>query len=503
MTTYDYKNPSAETVRKFVAGAEGNPESGIYHDNSEQRYPTHGLGINLQGKSAAFVRDYISVLNDTSEQIGKLDPDKVVKHYVYNETESRWAVDETTKDKTLLAEINWLTDNDSQSWNPNTPKLPFVYETSMGIDHDDEVVRLVSTKNQNEQAFDRVVYPAYLTGKSTDDYQIEGVIEAVGESIWNGLNEAERLALYSLNYNAGSLIGEKLKNALNLYVNGTDEDAKFIGKLEAWYQILYASNSSNSKGVQNRRFMEACAFMGEVLDELPTPETAYCAISGIDSYHKADIVVAYMNWRLLDMKAKLSKISGYKVAFLSYIQAHFVEAVQKFLQYKEFPETVEFDKLFQTWNLYTDSWVANSSDKPFGYLGYKGIEGDDLDDIVYISGDRQDLQVNVGNGNNIIYGGCRGSTISCGDGNDVIYSFEGNDVIFPGNGNNFVDLKGYPIWKKVYITNSTFGTDRIINFDPAYHDYDYPLGYLSAVEEGNVTTIITEGGNKIIIEEVE
>ena len=222
MTTYDYKNPSAETVRKFVAGAEGNPESGIYHDNSEQRYPTHGLGINLQGKSAAFVRDYISVLNDTSEQIGKLDPDKVVKHYVYNETESRWAVDETTKDKTLLAEINWLTDNDSQSWNPNTPKLPFVYETSMGIDHDDEVVRLVSTKNQNEQAFDRVVYPAYLTGKSTDDYQIEGVIETVGESIWNGLNEAERLALYSLNYNAGSLIGEKLKNALNLYVNGTD-----------------------------------------------------------------------------------------------------------------------------------------------------------------------------------------------------------------------------------------------------------------------------------------
>lgn len=180
-----------------------------------------------------------------------------------------------------------------------------------------------------------------------------------------------------------------------------------------------------------------------------------------------------------------------------------MEAVQKFLQYKEFPETVEFDKLFQTWNLYTDSWVANSSDKPFGYLGYKGIEGDDLDDIVYISGDRQDLQVNVGNGNNIIYGGCRGSTISCGDGNDVIYSFEGNDVIFPGNGNNFVDLKGYPIWKKVYITNSTFGTDRIINFDPVYHDYDYPLGYLSAVEEGNVTTIITEGGNKIIIEEVE
>lgn len=36
-----------------------------------------------------------------------------------------------------------------------------------------------------------------------------------------------------------------------------------------------------------------------------------------------------------------------------------------------------------------------------------------------------------------------------------------------------------------------------------YHDYDYQLGYLSAVEEGNVTTIITEGGNKIIIEEVE
>lgn len=304
-----------------------------------------------------------------------------------------------------------------------------------------------------------------------------------------------------MNYNAGSLIGDKLKNALNLYVNGADEDARFIGKLEAWYQILYASNSSNSKGVQNRRFMEASAFMGEVLDELPAPDTAYCAIPSIDSYHKADIVVAYMNWRLLDMKAKLSKISGYKVAFLSYIQGHFIEAVQKFLQYKEFPGTIEFDKLFQTWNLYTDSWIANSSDKPLGYLGYKGIEGDDLDDIVYISGERQDLQVNVGNGNNVIYGGSRGSGFVCGNGNDIIYSFEGNDTIFPGNGNNLIDLNNYPIWKMVYITNSTFGTDRIINFNSVHHNYNYPLGYLSVVTEGKVTTIITEGGNKIIIEE--
>lgn len=79
MTASEYKNPSAEMVRKFVAGAEGNPNTGIYHDTSEKRYPTHGLGINLQGKTAAFIRDYISALNDTSEQIGKLNPDKIVK----------------------------------------------------------------------------------------------------------------------------------------------------------------------------------------------------------------------------------------------------------------------------------------------------------------------------------------------------------------------------------------------------------------------------------------
>ncbi len=30
MTTYEYKNSSVETVRKFVTNGEGNPESGIF-----------------------------------------------------------------------------------------------------------------------------------------------------------------------------------------------------------------------------------------------------------------------------------------------------------------------------------------------------------------------------------------------------------------------------------------------------------------------------------------
>ena len=58
--------------------------------------------------------------------------------------------------------------------------------------------------------------------------------------------------------------------------------------------------------------MEACAFMGEVLNSLPTPENAHCSLPVTDDFDNVNLVVAFMNARWQGMKDKLLNIPGYK-----------------------------------------------------------------------------------------------------------------------------------------------------------------------------------------------
>ena len=240
-------NPSQEEVRRFLTQGEDNLSTGMYNDDSSGHYPTHGLGINFSGKTRAFIEAYIQALN--------LDPTDEVDHYIYNGTS--WVIDETAGKKSLIDEIIWL------SSSSNSAHYPF--DENSGIPMNDPI-RMATSPQTNEQAFDEVVYDAYLNGK----YGITGVISNVGSEIWNKLDKNERLALYSLNYNASTLIGSNLKLALASYVNGSSDENKMLGKLRAWYEILYASNGGGDrKGVQNRRFMEANAFLGVIHDKIP------------------------------------------------------------------------------------------------------------------------------------------------------------------------------------------------------------------------------------------
>lgn len=490
-------DPTATEVKDFLFKSEGD-RNGIYYDDKNGGYPTHGIGVRLDDKNDKFLQDYINSFYQGTKKTWSSE----VKHYEY--VDGKWDI---KGESTILAELKYLLSHRAGE--------PF----GENSDYPEDEARL-KLKDQedwegaNIRAFEQVAYAAYLGGVD-DGYDITGVRDVFKNeiSVWNNLTKNERLALYSLNYNSPvgpkAYIGPKMKNALRLYTSDGDETSKLIGKMEAWYQVLYNCNAEAgniSKGIQNRRFMEACAFMGEVLNSLPTPENAHCSLPVTDDFDNVNLVVAFMNARWQGMKDKLLNIPGYKEKCYRCMQTHFTEAVRKFLKIKGNDRERNYSNLFSSWNLYTELGIAETDGMPTGTTAKKVVVGTELDDVIYASGSyppARSVDIYCTGGNNEVHCGPTDTRVEGGSGDDEIYSYQGNDVIFPGNGNNLIDLNGYPIWKKVYITNSTFGTDRIINFDPVYHDYDYPLGYLSVVEDGNITTIITEGGNKIIVEQVK
>lgn len=73
----------------------------------------------------------------------------------------------------------------------------------------------------------------------TYDAMIDGWVAGIPQS-------RERAALFSMTYNAPSLLGPKLKAAID---SGD--------RAEAWYEIRYNSNGSAIPGISNRRYVEA------------------------------------------------------------------------------------------------------------------------------------------------------------------------------------------------------------------------------------------------------
>ncbi len=490
-------DPTATEVRNFLFKSEGG-KNGVYYDDKNNGYPTHGIGVRLDDKNDKFLQDYI---NSFYLGTGKTwDSETPHREYIDGE----WV---TKGSSTIFAELKYLLKH--REGNP--------FEKNSGYDENE--ARLILGDNQdwnaaNIRAFEQVAYVAYLGG-TDDGYNITGVKDVFNTAmtVWNGLTKDERLALYSLNYNspvgAKAYIGSKMKNALQLYTGTGDETSKLIGKLEAWYQILYNCNSEPStisKGIQNRRFMEACAFMGEILSDLPTPQNAHCVLPVSDDFDNVNLLVAFMNARWQGMKDKLLNIPGYDVQCYRCMQSHFSEVVRKFLKLKGNTKERNYSNLFSTWNLYTELGIVESSGMPTGAIGRKAIEGTELDDVIYVSG-AYDLGISIYvyaiGGNNEIHCGPTETRVEGGSGDDEIYSYQGNDTISPNTGNNVVTMVGHcPIWKCVIINNGMGYTDRIKEFDNGYYTMQFVDGYTSyeMTDYGIIYTCPL--GNKVIVEQV-
>jgi len=490
-------DPTAEEVRNFLFKSEGG-ENGVYYDDKNNGYPTHGIGVRLDDKNDKFLQDYIN----SFYQGTALDYDTVISHMEYIDGE--WIA---KGENTILAELKYLLSHrEGDPFGENSDYPGNEARLKLG-DQDD-------WQTANTRAFEQVAYIAYLGG-TDDGYNIVGVKDVFNAeiSVWNILTKDERLALYSLNYNspvgAKAYIGPKMKNALQLYTGNGDETSKLIGKLEAWYQILYNCNSelpSISKGIQNRRFMEACAFMGEILNDLPAPENAHCVLPVSDDFDNVNLLVAFMNARWQGMKDKLLNIPGYEVQCYRCMQSHFSEVVRKFLNLKGNTKERNYSNLFSTWNLYTELGIIESGGMPTGTTGRKVIEGTELDDVIYVS-DSYDLGFSVNvygrGGNNEIHCGPTETRVEGGDGNDEIYSYQGNDTISPNNGNNIVTMvRHFPIWKCVVINNVAGYTDVIKEYDNGYYTLQFVSGdeYLDyeITDFGVIYTCAQ--GNKVIVE---
>nr|QIM10433.1 hypothetical protein PlAlph_3250 [uncultured Alphaproteobacteria bacterium] len=400
-------NPSQEEVRNFITQGEDNLGSGIYNDTSSGNYPTHGLGINFSGKIRAFLQAYINSLGSKVEP--EFTINTLVDHYTFNGTS--WVIDETAGKKSLIDEIIWLSSSSNSAHRP--------FDKNSGIPTDDPI-RMATDPEINKQAFDEVVYDAYLNSK----YGITGVISNVGSEIWNKLDKNERLALYSLNYNAGSLIGNNLKYALSSYVNGSSDENKMLGKLRAWYEILYASNGGGDrKGVQNRRFMEADAFLGDVHDKIEEGKGENNSIIHVNNFAEANATIAFMNKFSEQMISYMGGISVYSSRKYEIVQNNFKEAITTFLNGVGYNKTVFIGTLFTNWNLYTDMDINVSNS-----VTYKQIEGSDLNDLIFIT-NANGGSVDSKNGDDLIAGSDGNDTITGGTGNKEINTFSGNDTV--------------------------------------------------------------------------
>ena len=499
-------NPSQEEVRRFLTQGEDNLSTGMYNDDSSDHYPTHGLGINFSGKTRAFIEAYIQALN--------LDPTDEVDHYIYNGTS--WVIDETAGKKSLIDEIIWL------SSSSNSAHCPF--DENSGIPMNNPI-RMATSPQTNEQAFDEVVYDAYLNG----EYGITGVISNVGSEIWNKLDKNERLALYSLNYNASTLIGSNLKFALTSYVNGSSDENKMLGKLSAWYEILYASNGGGDrKSVQNRRFMEANAFLGNIHNKIPEGddpkkgEGHNNSIIHVNNFAEANVTIAFMNKFSEQMISYMGNISEYKKRNYEIVQNNFSDAISTFLSNQNYTQGYDINTLFTEWNLYTDLQINTST----GTTSYGNITGSDKRDLVFITGGEENTEVNTGKGddeiygtdareiinsgndddyinagggNNLVNGGSGNDTIIAGSGNDTIYCGTGRDYVDAGLGENHIYLGDDNSNDKIYIRG---GVNYIYN----YSEYDYielasGLHIVSALQPENSKNIVfmLSGGGEIIL----
>lgn len=420
-------NPSQEEVRKFITQGEANPSTGMYNDNSSGHYPTHGLGINFNKKTREFIEAYINSLGSKVPPETRFSINTPVDHYIYNGTS--WVIDETAGKKSLIDEIMWLISPSNSAHRP--------FAENSGIPMDDPI-RMATDPEINEQAFDEVVYDAYLNGK----YGITGVISNVGSGIWNKLDKNERLALYSLNYNANTLIGKNLKSALSFYVNGSSDENKMLGKLSAWYEILYASNGGGDrKGVQNRRFMEADAFLGDVHNKIPEGddpkkgEGHNNSIILVDNFAEANVTIAFMNKFSEQMIRYMGNISEYEKRNYEIVQNNFSKAVSVFLSNQNYKGAYNINTLFKDWNLYTDLQIdLNSDGRPDGTTNYGNIIGSDKRDLIFITGEQDGTTVHADAGDDFVGGSSKKDIIYSGSGDDVIYTYGGNDEVYTTDG---------------------------------------------------------------------
>lgn len=263
------------------------------------------------------------------------------------------------------------------------------------------------------------------------------VLDNVNTSIYPSLSDAEKAVMFSLTYTGA--MGNNMARALSHYIS-SDAEESFIGKMSAWYEILYQSNNSTTAtdrpGQQNRRFMEANTFLTGSLASKPTASTASSTFP-ISNYNEAKLAVAFMNCKAEEMLGfyESKNFKEYNNYNYEIVQNHFKSAISTFLSNQNYTGTYNIDTLFKDWNLYIDLQIDLAGmGRPDGTTSYGNITGSDKRDLIFITGEQDGTTVHADAGNDFVSGSSKKDIIYSGSGDDVIYTYGGNDEVYTTDG---------------------------------------------------------------------
>ena len=405
MTTFT--DPTLDEVKALLFSKEGN-EASLYHDPTNNGYPTHGLGVRLDNKGDLFLSEYISKLKVQDEEKNSVDYSSNVQSYVYDSEQNKWIEEldiNGEKVKKTLKEV-------LKSLFLQSDKKPF--NKSSGIP-DNAAVRLPSTKNNCEIAFKDVVYLAYLNGSSS--LKIFGVKEHFSDSVWSNLSTNQRLALYSLNYQGMELIGPKLKNAI--ITNN---------RAEAWYEIRYNSHGGDSKnlpGIAERRIEESNIF----------------SLYGTENPTEADFCSAYIMYQ-----KHRSQIETYENRWSQYFSNQ--------------PNNIQ-SQLSSAYKYLTNTYASGNKTIAWNQIYIGDIDNNQINkkgtgNALVIAGAGNDT-INAGAGNDILIGGTGSDKLTGGSGCDT-YKFnlgDGYDTIIESfNEFNIIEINAYSTTFEAFSVNN-------------------------------------------------
>lgn len=355
----------------------------------------------------------------------------------------------------------------------------------------------------------------------------------LGYNNLNALSLREQTALYSLCYNNPSLIGGGLASAVNLYVNGSTAVARFIGKLEAWRQILYVSNSANGKGIQNRRFYEANEFLGLENNTKPNGATDAQSVVPVANLEEALLFFSFMNtpitqsYKVNDstvtytqpvywhMYRKFYDINDYQHNDYRFAKAHSQEAYEVLFDEKnivdmrsadnipinKYAPEYELENLYQSWNIKTDAKLlldgsgqivqnlenlfSNQNDMFISVFDsvvgsaevFDAGLGDDYLDTSSYNADNV-IYVNLNSGYDTYVGGAATDYVNAGVGVDNAFTYNHADL---GGGNN------------LYI--GTAGTDTVSTAGESWNINTVYLGNGNDTYYGSNGDDIVDGGS--------
>lgn len=257
------------------------------------------------------------------------------------------------------------------------------------------------------------------------------VLDNVNVSIYPSLSDAEKAVMFSLTYTGA--MGNNMAIALSHYIS-SDTKERFIGKMSAWYEILYRSNNNSSvsdrPGQQNRRFMEANTFLTGFLASKPEASTANSTFP-VSNSDEVNLAIAFMNCKAEEMLDfyKSGNFREYTNRNYEIVQQHFSQAVSDFLSNQNYIGTHNIDTLFKEWNLYIDLQIdLTSNGRPDGTTSYGNITGSDKKDLIFITNVNGGF-VDAKDGNDLIAGSDGIDNITGGTGNKEINTFSGNDIV--------------------------------------------------------------------------